>query len=108
MASQKKTKGKPLNALTYLGLAEKSLNSESVTPRWHALLAISKGQALCDAGDLATGVEFAIRGFILAHQCRSPRQMNRVRKLVKKLENGPEKTARVFSTLLTSMEYPAI
>lgn len=83
--------GKPLNALEYLELAEKSLRAEAVTPRWHALLDISKGQASCDAGDLRAGVELASRGFSLAYKCHSPRQMNRVRKLLKKLEEGPHK-----------------
>ncbi len=81
--------GKPLQALTYLDLAEASLKRMTVTPRWHAVLDISRGQALCDTGDLTTGIELASRGFLLAYQCRSPRQMNRVRKLLKKLEAGP-------------------
>ena len=83
--------GKPLNALQYLDLAEKSLKVEAVTPRWHALLDISKGQAYCDAGDLTIGVDLASQGLLLAYQCNSPRQMNRVRKLLKKLEAGPLK-----------------
>jgi hypothetical protein len=82
--------GKPLSALPYLELAEKSLaTANSVTPRWHALLEISRAQAFCDAGDIATGVELACKGFTMAYQCRSPRQMNRVRKLLRKLEKGP-------------------
>src|SRR5205085_9707098 len=44
--------GKPLNALYYLELAEHSLKAESVPPRWHAVLDISRGQAYSDAGDL--------------------------------------------------------
>jgi|GEM_PF-1348643 len=91
--------GKPLDALTYLELAEQSLKGESVTPRWHALLDISKGQAYCDTGDLTNGIELASRGFMLAYQCRSPRQMNRVRKLLKKLESSPEKGDRKVSEL---------
>ncbi len=82
--------GKPLNAIPYLELAEKSLNAaDSVTPRWHALLEISRAQTYCDAGDVATGIELACKGFIMAYQCRSLHQMNRVRKLLKKLEIGP-------------------
>jgi hypothetical protein len=82
--------GKPLSAIPYLELAEKSLASaDSVTPRWHALLEISRAQAFCDAGDIATGIELACKGFTMAYQCRSPRQMNRVRKLLRKLEKGP-------------------
>jgi transcriptional regulator with XRE-family HTH domain len=82
--------GKPLKALPYLELAEKSLNkAESVTPRWHALLEISRGQAFCDAGDIATAVDVVSKGFIMAYQCHSPHQMNRVRKLLRKLENSP-------------------
>jgi transcriptional regulator with XRE-family HTH domain len=82
--------GKPLNALPFLELAERSLNAaDSVTPRWHALLEISRAQTYCDAGDIATGIELACRGFIAAYQCRSPHQMNRVRKLLRKLEQGP-------------------
>ncbi len=85
--------GKPLSALPYLELAEKSLaTANSVTPRWHALLEISRAQAFCDAGDIATGVELACKGFTMAYQCRSPRQMNRVRKLLRKLEKGPFRT----------------
>lgn len=84
--------GKPLNAIPYLELAEKSLTSaDSVTPRWHALLEISKAQAYCDAGDITTGIELACKGFIMAYQCRSRHQMNRVRKLLRKLEKGPFK-----------------
>lgn len=81
--------GKPLEALPYLELAETSLdNTEGVTPRFHALVQISRGQALCDAGDLTNGVDVAIRGFLMANRCHSPRQMNRVRKLLRKLESG--------------------
>ncbi len=82
--------GKPLNAIPYLELAEKSLaTADSVTPRWHALLEISRAQTYCDGGDVTTGIELACKGFIMAYQCRSPHQMNRVRKLLRKLENGP-------------------
>jgi transcriptional regulator with XRE-family HTH domain len=81
--------GRPLRALPYLDLAEQSLiTGDSVTPRWHALLEISRGQALCDAGDIKTGVDAASKGFLLAYQCRSPHQMKRVRKLLRKLENS--------------------
>jgi transcriptional regulator with XRE-family HTH domain len=84
--------GKPLNAIPYLELAEKSLTAaDSVTPRWHALLEISKAQTYCDAGDITTGIELACKGFIIAYQCRSRHQMNRVRKLLRKLEKGPFK-----------------
>ncbi len=82
--------GKPLNALPYLELAEKSLcKAESITPRWQALLEISRGQAFCDAGDIATGMDLISKGFILARQCHSPHQMNRVRKLLRKQQQGP-------------------
>ncbi len=82
--------GKPLNAIPYLELAEKSLNAaDSVTPRWRALLEISKAQTYCDVGDIATSIELACKSFIIAYQCRSLHQMNRVRKLLRKLENGP-------------------
>lgn len=84
--------GKPLNALPYLALAEKSLDkAESVTPRWHALLEISRGQACCDAGNITTGIDLISKGFILAYQCHSPHQMNRVRKLLRKLEKSPSR-----------------
>lgn len=84
--------GKPLAALPYLELAEKSLDkAESVTPRWHALLEISRGQAFCDAGDVTTGLDLISKGFILAYQCHSPHQMNRVRKLLRKLGNSPSR-----------------
>ena len=82
--------GRPLDALPYLELAEKSLTiADSVTPRWHALLEISRAQALCDAGDITNGTKLACKGFMMAYQCRSPRQMHRVRKLLRKLEKGP-------------------
>jgi DNA-binding XRE family transcriptional regulator len=81
--------GKPLKALPYLELAEKSLTTtDSITPRWHALLEISRAQTYCDAGDITTGVDLACKGFIMARQCHSPHQMNRVRKLLRKLERG--------------------
>jgi transcriptional regulator with XRE-family HTH domain len=86
--------GKPLAAIPYLELAEKSLVGESVTPRWHALLEISRSQAFCDAGDLEVGIELAKHGFQMAAQCQSPRQMNRVRKLLKKLETSEHKEDR--------------
>ena len=79
-----------MKAIPYLELAEKSLNkADSVTPRWYALLEISRGQALCDAGDITTAVDMINKGFIMAYQCHSPHQMNRVRKLLKKLASGP-------------------
>ncbi|HLG63966.1 MAG TPA: helix-turn-helix transcriptional regulator [Ktedonosporobacter sp.] len=82
--------GKPLKAIPYLELAEKALSrAESMTPRWHALLEISRGQALCDAGDITTAVDVMSKGIIIAYQCHSPHQMNRVRKLLRDLENGP-------------------
>ncbi len=92
--------GKPLKAIPYLELAEKSLSqAESVTPRWHALLEISRGQAFCDAGDIAIGIDLASKGFTEAYQCRSPRQMNRVRKLLRKLENSQWKADRKVNDL---------
>ena len=84
--------GKPLKAIPYLELAEKSLNkAESMTPRWHALLEISRGQVLYDAGDITTAIGMVSKGFIMAYQSHSPHQMNRVLKLLRKLENGPFK-----------------
>ena len=81
--------GRPLDALPYLELAEKSLSTaDVVTPRWHALLEISRAQVYCDAGDIDTGIDLACKGFIKAYQCRSSHQMNRVRKLLRKLENS--------------------
>lgn len=82
--------GKPLEALKYLASAEKSLKDVATT-RWHALVDISKGQAYCDAGDLTTGIDLASQGFLLASKANSPRQMNRVRKLLRKLEASPLK-----------------
>ena len=81
--------GRPLKAISFLDAAEKSLEKATnvVTPRFLALLAISRGQAFCDSGDLSMGVDLAMRGFTLANRCDSPRQMNRVRKLLKKLES---------------------
>lgn len=82
--------GKPLQAIPYLELAEQSLNqADSATLRWFALLEISRAQACCDAGDIATGIELACKGFIRAYQCGSQLQMNRVRKLLRMLENSP-------------------
>lgn len=91
--------GRPLEALRYLELAEKSLRREMVTPRWYAVLDISKGQAYCDADDITTGVELAMQGFTLAYQCRSLRQMNRVRKLLQKLKEGPYKGEKKVAEL---------
>ncbi|QBD75012.1 helix-turn-helix domain-containing protein [Ktedonosporobacter rubrisoli] len=85
--------GKPLKAISYLELAEKSLNhTDSMMPRWRALLEISRGQALYDAGEIKSAIDVISKGFILAYQCHSPHQMNRVRKLLKKLESGPDKS----------------
>ncbi|GCF07320.1 helix-turn-helix transcriptional regulator [Dictyobacter arantiisoli] len=92
--------GKPLAAIPYLDLAEKSLDRvESVTPRWHALLEISRAQAYCDSGDLSTGIKIASDGFMMAYKSQSPRQMNRVRKLLKKLESGPSKNHKSVTEL---------
>ena len=71
-------------------------------PRWHAVLTISKAQALCDAGELEAGVELAIRGITLAHSCQSPRQMNRVRKLMRKLDESPWPTRQPSSRCVRS------
>ena len=60
-----------------------------MTPRWQALLEISRAQAYCDAGDIAIGIELACKGFLKAYQCHSPHQMNRVRKSLRKLEKSP-------------------
>lgn len=87
----KRDLGQPLQAIPLLEMAEKSLAGQSVTPRWRALLEISRSQAFCDAGDMAVGVDLAQRGFLMAVECRSPRQMNRVKKLLRKLEAGQHK-----------------
>jgi hypothetical protein len=68
-------------------------------PRWYALLTISKTQALSDAGELDEGIRLAIQGISLAHSCQSPRQMNRVRKLMLKLESSPHATAPQLTPL---------
>jgi tetratricopeptide (TPR) repeat protein len=78
--------GHPVQALEYLDRADRALISRPNVPRWHAVLIISKAQALCDAGELDAGAQLAIQGLLLAHACQSPRQMNRVRKLLRKLE----------------------
>ncbi len=78
-----------MSAIPYLDLAEESLiTADAVAPRWYALLEISRAQAYCDAGDFATGIELAGKGFLKAYQCRSSYQMNRVRKLLRKLEKN--------------------
>ena len=78
--------GRPVEALTYLRKAEDALIGRPNVPRWRAALTISQAQALCDAGELEEGVRLAIQGMTLAHSCQSPRQMNRVRKLMRKME----------------------
>ncbi len=80
--------GHPTEALTYLDRAEDALRIRPNVPRWHAVLTISRAQALCDAGELEAGVAAAIHGLTLAHSCQSPRQMNRVRKLKNKLNTS--------------------
>jgi len=78
--------GQPLQALSLFEQAERALLNRPSMPRWQALLTISKAQALCDAGELDAGVELAMRGVMMAHDCQSLRQMNRVRKLMRKLD----------------------
>lgn len=81
--------GHPLNAIPYLDLAEKSLVlTDLVTPRWQALLDISRAQAYCDVGDITHGIELACQGFTKAYKSHSPHQMDRVRKLLRKLGNS--------------------
>lgn len=80
--------GQPLEALDYLAKAERALMSRPNVPRWRAVLLISTAQALCDAGELERGIELATQGLLLAHSCQSPRQMNRVRKLVRRLDES--------------------
>ncbi len=91
--------GKPVNALRYLTLAEAALDQMAVPQRWYAVLDISKGQAYCDMGDLTNGITLASQGFIQAYRCRSPRQMNRVRKLLRKLESGTWKNEQRVADL---------
>ena len=86
--------GKPLQAIPYLEQAEKSLQNQIVTPRWRALLEISRAQAFCDAGDMTVGVELAMHGLLMAQSVNSPRQMNRVKKLARKLESSGYKDDR--------------
>jgi tetratricopeptide (TPR) repeat protein len=81
--------GHPQLALDYYEQAERALMSRPSMPRWHALLTISKAQALCDANELEEGARLAIHGITMAHACQSPRQMNRVRKLMRKLDASP-------------------
>lgn len=86
-------------ALQYLELAEKALVKAEAPPRWYAVLDISRGQVYCDMGDIATGVTFASQGFIKAYYCNSLRQMNRVRKLVRKLEESQWKHEQPVANL---------
>jgi transcriptional regulator with XRE-family HTH domain len=91
--------GQPREALRYLDAAEKALLERPAMPRWQALLAISKAQALFDAGELEGGVQLATRGMTLAHHCQSPRQMHRVRKLVRTLDASPLAKAQALIPL---------
>lgn len=91
--------GRPAEALDYLHRAEVALMDRPNVPRWQAVLTISKAQALCDAGELDEGVRLAIRGLTLAHSCQSPRQMNRVRKLIRKLDEGEHAQAPALRPL---------
>jgi len=49
---------------------------------------IGQAQTHCDAGDLEEGVWLAMRGFLIAHAYQSPRQMNRVRDVVRQVYAG--------------------
>jgi hypothetical protein len=80
--------GHPVAALGYLEQAQQALTSRPNVPRWQAVLTISKAQAMCDAGEVDVGVDLAIHGLLLAHSCQSPRQMNRVRKLMHRLDSS--------------------
>lgn len=91
--------GHPRDALADLERAEQALSSQPNMPRWQAALTISKAQALCDAGELEAGVDLAIRGITLAHSCQSPRQMNRVRKLMRKLNASSQASAPPLAPL---------
>lgn len=91
--------GHPVQALEYFERAERALLDRPNVPRWHAALMISKAQALCDAGELEAGVTLATRGLLLAHTCQSPRQMNRVRKLLDKLNTSPLAAAPALALL---------
>jgi hypothetical protein len=91
--------GRPVAALAYLEHAEQALMSRPNVPRWQTVLMISTAQALCDSGELDRGVERAIQGLVMAHTCQSPRQMNRVRKLVKHLDAGPDVDAPALRPL---------
>jgi tetratricopeptide (TPR) repeat protein len=91
--------GHPAQALAYLERAERALLDRPNVPRWHAVLTISKAQALCDAGELEVGVDLAMQGMTLAHDCQSPRQMNRVRKLMRKMEASPRADAPALAPL---------
>lgn len=83
--------GEPVRALGYFNQAEEALKQRPYAPRWHAVLDISTSQALFDAGQFEEGTKLAIRGISLAHSCQSPRQMNRVRKLLNTLDKGKYK-----------------
>jgi tetratricopeptide (TPR) repeat protein len=78
--------GHAQEALTYLEKAEQTLLMQPSMPRWQAVVSISKAQALCDAGEIEEGLALAERGFSIAHNCQSPRQMHRVRKLSRRLK----------------------
>lgn len=91
--------GRPVEALTYLRQAEDALINRPNVPRWRAALTISQAQALCDAGELEEGVQLAIRGMTLAHSCQSPRQMNRVRKLMRKMQESEYAQAAALAPL---------
>jgi hypothetical protein len=91
--------GRPVEAMAYLKQAEQALMSRPNVPRWRTVLMISTAQALCDAGELERGVEVGMQGLLMAHSCQSPRQMNRVRKLVKHLEAGPNPDAPALRPL---------
>ena len=91
--------GRPVEALEYLKQAEQALMSRPNVPRWRTVLMISTAQALCDAGELEQGADLATQGLLMAHSCESPRQMNRVRKLVKRLDESKEADAPALQPL---------
>lgn len=91
--------GHPAEAIQYLNQAEEALKAYPYTPRWLAALTISKAQAYCDANELGKGISLAIEGITLASVCQSPRQMNRVRKLLIKLEKSNLRDLPILATL---------
>lgn len=98
--------GRPLDSFAAFDDAEKILQQNAPRVRWQAGIDISRALALCQIGNMEDGLTLAQNGFLVAHDCKSRRHMDRVKRMLRNLEAGAhraDKRVRDLRELVTAI-----